>query len=49
MGLPVNKAPDPEIIRDLYVGKYTARYLLDNFNIYILRIWHNKENEKNSS
>ncbi len=49
MGLPVSKAPDPEIIRDLYVGKYTARYLLDNYTIYILRIWHNKENEKDSS
>ena len=47
IGLPVLKAPDPEQIRDLYVGHYTARYLIANETIYILRIWHNKEDEKN--
>lgn len=47
IGLPVLKAPDPEQIRDLYIGKYTARYLIADEIIYILRIWHNKENEKN--
>lgn len=48
IGLPVIKAPDPEIIRDLYLGDYTARYLITDDVIFILRIWHNKENEKNS-
>lgn len=47
IGLPVLKAPDPEKIRDLYVGDYTVRYLISVDNLYILRIWHNKENEKN--
>ncbi|TDY03824.1 type II toxin-antitoxin system RelE/ParE family toxin [Thiohalophilus thiocyanatoxydans] len=47
IGLPVLKAPDPELIRDLYIGRYTARYLIADETIYILRIWHNKENEKN--
>ncbi|PCJ35536.1 MAG: plasmid stabilization protein [Cellvibrionales bacterium] len=47
IGLPVLKAPDPEQIRDLYVGHYTARYLITSDAIFILRIWHNKENEKN--
>jgi plasmid stabilization system protein ParE len=46
IGLPVSKAPEPETIRDLYVSNYTVRYLLQNESIYILRIWHNKENEK---
>lgn len=46
IGLPVIKAPDPEKIRDLYVGDYTLRYLITDEIIYILRIWHNKENEK---
>ena len=46
IGLPVRKAPDPESIRDLYVSNYTVRYLLQSNGIYILRIWHNKENEK---
>ena len=47
VGLPVAKAPDPEKIRDLYVGDYTVRYLFTDHTIYILRVWHNKENEKN--
>ena len=46
IGLPVLKAPDPEQIRDLYIGSYTVRYLITDEVIYILRIWHNKENEK---
>ena len=46
IGLPVSKAPDPETIRDLYISNYTVRYLLQNEGIFILRLWHNKENEK---
>lgn len=47
VGLPVIKAPDPEKIRDLYVNDYTVRYLITAERIYILRVWHTKENEKN--
>jgi plasmid stabilization system protein ParE len=47
IGLPVIKAPDSEKIRDLYVSDYTVRYLITDETIYILRVWHNKENEKN--
>lgn len=47
IGLPVLKAADPEQLRDLYVGDYTVRYLITDEVIYILRIWHGKENEKN--
>lgn len=47
IGLPVLKAIDPEKIRDLYVVNYTVRYLITEEIIYILRIWHSKENEKN--
>lgn len=46
IGLPVLKAVDPEKIRDLYVGDYTVRYLIAENTIYVLRVWHNKENEK---
>jgi hypothetical protein len=45
--LPVLKATDPEKIRDIYVGQYTVRYLITDELIYILRIWHGKENDKN--
>lgn len=47
IGLPVIKAPDPEKIRDLYIGDYTVRYLITIGIVYILRVWHSKENEKN--
>ena len=47
IGLPVAKATEPEKIRDLFVGNYTVRYLITEEIIYVLRVWHNKENEKN--
>jgi len=47
IGLPVLKATDPEKIRDLYVNNNTVRYLITEEIIYVLRIWHSKENEKN--
>jgi plasmid stabilization system protein ParE len=47
IGLPVQNAPNPESIRDLYISNYTVRYLMTGNIVYILRIWHNKENERN--
>ncbi len=47
IGLPVSHTENPHNIRDLYVGNYTLRYLIsDADTIFILRIWHNKETEK---
>jgi plasmid stabilization system protein ParE len=46
IGLPVRRAHDPEIIRDLFIGHYTVRYLISNDAIFILRMWHGKEIEK---
>ena len=48
IGLPVRHAPNPELIRDLFVGNYTIRYLRGEDSIIILRIWHGKESEKDS-
>jgi len=45
-GREVLKAPKPDIVRDLIVGKYVIRYLILEQAIYILRIWHHKENRK---
>lgn len=47
IGLPVLKAKDPEQIRDLYIRGYTVRYLINDDLIYILRVWHSRENERN--
>jgi len=46
VGLPVMRAADPQSIRDLFIGSYTVRYLIGNNEIYILRMWHGKEIEK---
>ena len=46
MGLPVARAPDPDTIRDLFIGQYTVRYLLGKEHVFILRVWHGKEFEK---
>ena len=45
LGVKVSLAPDPNIIRDLVIGNYLARYLITNDVIYILRIWHHKEDK----
>jgi len=39
----VELAPDPEMIRDLIIGNYIARYLIHQKQGYILRVWHHKE------
>jgi plasmid stabilization system protein ParE len=46
MGLPVLRAPNPKLIRDLFVGNYTTRYQRNEQSINVLRIWHGKETEK---
>jgi addiction module RelE/StbE family toxin len=43
IGVEVVSAPDPEVIRDLIIGNYVVRYLVHSKQIYILRIWHHKE------
>ena len=48
MGLPVGSAPDPEVIRDLYIEQYTVRYMALYSELIVLRVWHNKEHEKDS-
>ncbi len=45
-GIQVLRAPQPEMIRDLFVGNYTIRYLIKDYDIIVLRLWHGKENEK---
>jgi len=46
IGLKVIRAPQPHLIRDLFVGNYTIRYLIGDNEIYVLRMWHGKEIEK---
>ena len=46
IGLKVDRAFEPHRIRDLFIGKYTIRYLIGDDEIVILRLWHGKEIEK---
>ena len=46
LGLPVQRAPNPNLIRDLFVGNYTIRYKRGEDSIIVLRVWHGKESEK---
>ncbi len=43
LGVEVELAPNPEMIRDLIIGNYIARYLIHQKQVYILRVWHHKE------
>jgi plasmid stabilization system protein ParE len=47
IGVKVSEAPNPELMRDLVLGRYIVRYLILDKTINILRIWHQKEDEKN--
>ena len=47
MGVQVLRAPQPELVRDLFIGNYTVRYLIAKEELIILRLWHGKEIEKN--
>lgn len=44
LGVEVEEAPNPEIVRDLILGNYVVRYLLTTNEVHILRVWHHKEN-----
>ena len=43
LGIEVQQAPNPEMVRDLIIGNYIARYLIRSEKIDILRVWHQKE------
>ncbi|MCF7983970.1 MAG: type II toxin-antitoxin system RelE/ParE family toxin [Thiohalocapsa sp.] len=44
LGTKVERAPNPEAVRDLVLGNYLARYLVHETEVYVLRIWHHREN-----
>lgn len=43
LGKKVESAPDPEIMRDIFILDYHIRYLVLEKTIYILRAWHQNE------
>ena len=46
IGLLVQRSPEPKKVRDLFVSNYTVRYLIGKDSMFILRVWHDKEIEK---
>lgn len=49
MGIQVLRALQPELVRELFIGNYTIRYLIKGEELIVLRLWHGKENEKDLS
>ena len=43
LGTKVERAPNPEAVRDLVIGNNLARYVVHETEIYVLRIWHHRE------
>ncbi|HYX26608.1 MAG TPA: type II toxin-antitoxin system RelE/ParE family toxin [Thermoanaerobaculia bacterium] len=43
LGTEVRQAPDPKAIRDFVVDRYVVRYLVAEKTIFILRVWHHRE------
>ena len=46
IGLKVIRAPQPHLVSDLLIGNYTVRYFIGSNEVFILRLWHGKEIEK---
>lgn len=46
MGRPV---PEFENVRELITGNYVVRYTVINNTVFILRIWHGKEDRNNTN
>lgn len=43
LGTQVKESPSPESLRDIFILDYHVRYLKLKKSIYIVRIWHQKE------
>ena len=43
IGRKVQRAPNPEMVRDLSAGAYIVRYLILDDEIHVLRVWHKRE------
>lgn len=46
MGIGVELAPQPEVVRDMAFGNYVVRYSVHTEALVILRIWHHFENRE---
>lgn len=46
MGVGVEAAPQPDVVRDMVFGNYVVRYSVHTEALAILRIWHHYENRE---
>lgn len=49
MGVSVPEAPDPNAVRDFAIGQYIVRYAIHAETLFILRIWHGRENREDGT
>jgi plasmid stabilization system protein ParE len=46
IGIEVTQAPAPGVVRDMVFGRHIVRYAAQAESVVVLRIWHEKENER---
>lgn len=49
IGVEVESAPQPGVVRDMVFGNYIVRYAAQAESLVVLRIWHHLENERKSA
>lgn len=47
LGVQVQQADTNDTVRDYYYKNFVLRYLIRTSRISILRVWHQRENERN--
>ncbi len=48
IGVEVASAEGSSEVRDLFIANYTVRYFVASDDIFILRLWHDRENERSN-
>ena len=46
-GVAVAEAPDPEAIRDFFLDSQVVRYAIHAGTVFVLRVWHGREDRGN--
>ncbi len=46
VGRPVERAPQPDVVRDMVFGNYVVRYSIHAEALAILRVWHQLEDRE---
>ncbi len=48
LGVEVEQAPQPGVVRDMVFGSYVVRYAAQSESVVVLRVWHHLEDRADS-